>query len=156
MFSHCSLQNRIFITNLGVKVTHTYQHIMSRNLFYYSFYAAIVLVLLISREIVGRCVFLRNLLIFLMIGQLVLRKTPRLEDRCVDFCLPTHPRPFRLGWTFSGTALGVPVRRMPSHHRQGISKREGLPFIARIFFFWKFIIDNDSLQNFYFSILIDY
>ena len=47
--------------------------------------------------------------------------------------MPTHPRPLRLGWT--GTALGVPVGRKPSQHRQGISTREG----CHIIFFGKYI-----------------
>ena len=35
--SHRSFHIRILITNLGVKVIHNYQHIMSRNLFCHSF-----------------------------------------------------------------------------------------------------------------------
>ena len=65
-------------------------------------------------------------------------KPPRLDDRWADFRRPSHPRPLRLGWTFSGTALGVPVRRKPSHHWQGISIREsstafGLALINSVF-----------------------
>ena len=52
-------------------------------------------------------------------------KPPRLEDRCADFRLPTHPRP--PAWlNLSSTALGVPVQRKRSHQRQGTSTREDL------------------------------
>ena len=81
-----------------------------------------------------------NLLIFL-----ILRKISKTKGPSSD----THPRPLRLGWTFSGTVLGLPVRRKPSHQRQGISTREGQMYTLirysdmRVIFLVNFLVNSD-------------
>ena len=66
--------------------------------------------------------------IFYLVGPLVLRKTPDTGGPLCWFssAYSSSTSNYPAWWDLSGTSLGFPVGRKPSHHRQGISTRKGL------------------------------